>query len=115
MAQVYKRVNGMKLEKAMALQVDVQLELGLAANAMAGRASAELARHRDQGHSYIEVETGNVDRYVTLNDERGLKAALSIEYGKAPGYSELEDGSVAADGGSPGLFILHRAAGIKVK
>jgi hypothetical protein len=45
------------------------------------RAEEIMVSHIDEGHAFITTETGKVDRYLILNDERGKKAALSIEYG----------------------------------
>lgn len=103
MAQVYKSVGRYSLEKAMGLQVDVRDALDRAALEMGVEAEGILAGHRDAGNARIEVENdkGYVDVYVTLNDEDGLEAAMSIEYGK--------------EGVSDGLYVLHRAAGISVK
>lgn len=95
MAEVYRRVNGMKIEKTIALTMDVQAALMEETMEIAGRAEVFLAQHRDKGDSFIEIESGRVDRYVTLNDLRGMAAAMSIEYGKGRG---------------DGTWVLHRAA-----
>lgn len=105
MAQVYKRVGGRKIEKVIALHKDVQDGLDRHALRMGGTAEALLAGHRHEGHARIEVDEGDVDRYVVLSDERGQKAAMSIEFGRRPD----EDGN----GGMEGLRILHRAAGLE--
>lgn len=115
MAFVYERVNGRKLEKVIAQHETVQLRLDTLALEYAIRAESILAGHRHDGHAEIIVEQGHVDTWVTLSDDRGESAALSIEYGREPSYSELEDGSVAADGGMEGLFILHQAFAMKPK
>lgn len=66
------------------------------AEEIAGRARANLARHRRTGAARIEVARGRTDTQVSLVDD----AALSIEYGHiAP------DGTVV-----PGLRILGDAA-----
>ncbi len=106
MAEVFKRAGGKKLEKFLALNEVVQDELEDSMNQIAGRASALLAMHRFDDHAAIETARGKVDRYVTLTDERGQKAAMSIEYGRQP--SER-------DRGMDGLFILHQAANLPKK
>lgn len=62
--------------------------------------------------SEIDIEAGDIDRYLILSDERGQKAALSIEFGRAP-YKDDITGEKRA--GMDGLFILTRAAGMKKK
>lgn len=89
------------------------------------RVSAEqdLKNHKHDGHATIQTERGITDRYLILSDERGQKAALSIEYGREP-YCVDKDGSPVPCnsptahrrvGGMEGLFILHRALDIKRK
>jgi hypothetical protein len=104
MAQVYKRIKGRKIEKVMALQEDVQDALDRESFRMAVKAEHLLLAHRHEGHARIELDEGRIDRYVVLSDERGLKAAMSIEYGRRPD----DEGN----GGMEGLRILHRATGL---
>jgi hypothetical protein len=123
MAEVYKvspkaPVRGKKLQKAIGLHEDVQARLALEAELGAFRADANLAIVRAKPGYDIPAVTrssrstkGKVDRYVILNDERGLGAAMTIEYGR----------KAAPDGPAPparstswrprhrGLFILHDA------
>lgn len=68
MAEVYSYVNGMKIEKAMAVQRDVQRELDALAKVATGLARANLAAHRDTGNANVHMEKGRVDRYVYLED-----------------------------------------------
>jgi hypothetical protein len=105
MAQIYDRVNGKKLEKLIALTREAQDGLEDETRKIAMEAEARLAAHYHSGDARIEVESGDVDRYVVLSDERGQKAAMSIEYGRQPD----DEGK----GGMEGLFILHKAAGLK--
>lgn len=107
MAEVYKNVGGRKLTKIIALHADVQDALERETIGIALKAEADLAGHRDAGHARIETDhdSGKVDHYVVLSDERGQKAAMSIEYGRKPD----EEGR----GGMEGLFILHKAAGLR--
>lgn len=105
MARIYKSVGGRKLTKIIALHKDVQDGLDREAFRMGNKAEALLSGHRHDGHARIEVDEGDVDRYVVLSDERGQLAAMSIEYGRRPD----EDGN----GGMEGLRILHKAAGLE--
>lgn len=86
MAEVFRRAsNGMKVTKVAALAEETQWGLGLAAVKIAARAKAILTAHRHDGHADIDVESGSIDRFVILSDMRGLGAAMSIEFGRAPG------------------------------
>lgn len=107
MAEVYKKVNGMKIPKLIAHQEDVQQELTDVAGESATKAEWLLAGHRDAGHARILVEVGDVDRHIILDDSRGLDAAMSIEYGRKPFNKK----------GRPqapmhGTFVLHDATGL---
>ena len=100
MAEVYRHVNGQKLERFIATLPEVQRPLRGLSNFMAAEARAELAKHRHSGDARITVEgVDGIDWLITLNDERGQLASMSIEYGRRP--SER-------NGGMEGLFILHR-------
>lgn len=94
------------LEHLIARTVPVQMKLSEEAANAARRARAELARHRHDGDAEILVEKGRIDRYVILSDERGLKAAMSIEYGRKASTTNPR-------GPMPGLFILHNAFQIR--
>ena len=107
MAQIDKTFMGMDFQEGLAHFGPVQDELEDRVRAMAVQARAELAQHRHEGHAQIEVEKGDIDRYLILSDERGLRAAMSIEYGRGPD----DDGKGAMDG----LYILHHATGARVK
>lgn len=112
MATVYRRAGGYKLEKLIGKHEDVQNRMDEVAEHIRRRATAELAKHEDTGDSYIEavgVGTKLPDRYITLNDERGQGAAMSIEYGRRPSYSE--DGDLI-DPGMEGIAPLRKAAAI---
>ncbi|MEU1309164.1 DUF5403 family protein [Streptomyces cinnamoneus] len=82
MAKVYKTIGGRKIGKVIALNEGVQAELTARAFEIAVRAEEILVQHHADWHSQIEVDSGKVDRFVVLSDERGQKAALSIEYGR---------------------------------
>lgn len=112
MAEVFRRANGMKLTKVIALHIDVQRELDLQAEKYGVRAEAILdarAQHRT-GTSRIAVESGDVDRYVILDDTRGLRAAMTIEYGRQAHGAPDEEAPEA--GAMVGLFPLHDAFGL---
>jgi len=105
MAFVY---DNKKTRRQIALTQEAQDGLDRAALRAGIKAEAILKGHRHDGHARIEVEEGSVDRYVTLSDERGLKAALSIEYGRMP-HTDLSTEEKRTDKGMEGLFILHKA------
>ncbi|PSL04132.1 hypothetical protein CLV30_106137 [Haloactinopolyspora alba] len=108
MAEVYRRVKSMELERAIALHRSSQNAIKGHAVSIGNKADAILSRHRHDGHAFIETESGDVDQYVTLNDERGLKAAMSIEFGRKG--RENDDGKTVGE--MEGLAVLRRAAGI---
>ncbi|WP_028472121.1 DUF5403 family protein [Nocardioides alkalitolerans] len=108
MAEIYPEIKGKKFEQWLAEFAPVQGALDSHVSRMEHAASALLAQHRDQGHASIEVESGEIDRYLVLSDERGQKAALSIEYGR-------KDDEETGKGGMEGLYVLHRATGVPVK
>lgn len=71
------------------------------------------ADYTGDGDVTIEVEEGDIDRYLILNDERGQQAAMSIEYGHGE-YTveeEMPDGTTweRTVPASEGTFILHKA------
>jgi hypothetical protein len=133
MAEVFDRVSegqgrGKKLTQVIGLHADVQARLALEAKEGAYRAEAQLAIVRSKpgydirgGHSFIETSTGDVDHYVILNDERGLRAAMTIEYGRKAsdkmadlggeyiGETVTDGGPTRKNGAMEGLFILHDA------
>lgn len=119
MAKVYGKVGRFKLEKYIATLPGVQDALDEARFEIAARAEALLLQHRQEGHASIDVVDGDVDKYVVLDDERGKKAALSIEYGRAESVvvKENKDGTTYLDviPASQGLFILARAANLPKK
>ncbi|MEW1694486.1 DUF5403 family protein [Streptomyces sp. NPDC091278] len=119
MAEVYDRVRGGQLEKVLATMPGVQDALDEVRFEIAARAEELLLQHRREGHASIDVEDGRVDKYVILDDERGAKAALSIEYGRAESIvvRRARDGSTYLDvlPASEGLFILARAANLPKK
>lgn len=100
-------VGRRQLNRILAHNDGVQAALDDEVTARAMAAGRELAAHRHDDHARIEVERGDVDRFLILSDDRGLKAAMSIEYGRKPN----SDGN----GGMEGLMILHRAVGLKRK
>lgn len=104
MAVVYDSVRGMKIPEAIAHQADVQADLDRRGVEMGTKAEWLLAAHRQEGHARIEVEVGDIDRHIILDDTRGVLAAMSIEFGRKAN----EEGT----GEMRGLFILHTATGL---
>ncbi|MGW2865738.1 DUF5403 family protein [Streptomyces sp. NPDC001205] len=119
MAKVYQSVNGRKIGKYIAVNEGVQAELTARAFEIAVRAEEILVQHRADGHAEIDVEAGDNNRYVILSDDRGQKAALSIEYGRAESVIVRKD----RNGGKyldvlpamDGLYILATASNLPKK
>ncbi|MER6314620.1 hypothetical protein ABT237_12735 [Streptomyces sp. NPDC001581] len=119
MAEIYSSVNGRKIEKLMAVNDVVQAELDRRAFEIAVRAEEILIRHRADGHAEIDIEAGDNNRYVILSDDRGQKAALSIEYGREASVVIRKD----KHGGKyldvipemDGLYILATASNLPKK
>lgn len=85
MAEVFKYAQGpksMKVTEAIARHVTTQNRLDVIALRIGVDAEAILARHKHDGHAEITVERGSIDRYISLNDDRGLGAAMTIEFGR---------------------------------
>jgi hypothetical protein len=72
--------NRKAFNKMIAKLDPVQAAISAEANTRAGIARGVLAAHRDTGASSIIVESGAVDRYVTL--VAGTGDARSIEFGR---------------------------------
>ncbi len=70
-----------------------------AAQAIENRASMLLRQHRDTGAARITLTHGDVDWFVSLDDQRGYPAAAAIEYGHM-----REDGRFVE-----GIHVLTRA------
>lgn len=82
--KIFDHVGGLKLEKFLAKHKTTQAGLDEIAIARGEIAAAVLGAHRHEGDSYIEIESGSIDRYVVLNDEHGQGAAMTIEFGRKP-------------------------------
>ncbi|MEU5403716.1 DUF5403 family protein [Streptomyces sp. NPDC005963] len=109
-----------RLAHIVARHEGVTDELDRRAFEVAVRAEELLIEHRADGHAAIDVAQGDIDFYVVLSDDRGQKAALSIEYGREAG----EDIRVNRTTGQlevvewaemDGLFILARASHLPKK
>ena len=95
MARVFWRPEGLKarttgdpLAWAMARHVKVQAALEAVAMSRAAIAEAKLAAHRDTGAARINVDRGDVDWYVMLEDSpdaHGAMNAMAIEVGARGG------------------------------
>lgn len=107
MAKVFRTVGGRKLTKVIALTHEAQqaIEEKALFGGMAAEGYLLHAKHRTFT-SQIVVEEGDVDRYVVLDDTRGLDAALTIEYGRKDHMDPVTGKRVA---GMEGLFPLHKA------
>ena len=79
MAEIYRRVRGKKLYWWIARAKPARATVSHFTLAIALRAEANLAAHRYEGHSRIDIDEGHVDKYVGIDDSRGLNAALAIE------------------------------------
>ena len=113
MAEMFKRVNGKKFEEAIASLDGVQDWLDEYIFEAGVKAEQELLDHRYEGDAFIEIEQGDIDRYLILNDERGQKAAMSIEYGREAYEKEDKFGNKRKVGAMEGLFILHNAVRLR--
>lgn len=85
MSEVFRRVNGEKLERLIARTQEAQDGVRKKAEYRAARATLILKIHRHDGHSRIELRHGDIDYHIILNDERGQKAAMTIEFGRRGG------------------------------
>lgn len=114
MAYLYQRVRGKTMEDFIANLDGVQDILERTAFEAMTRAEETLKAHRYLGHAAVEVVHGDVDWYVVLSDDRGQKAALSIEYGHSEyerDYIDKRTGEVrtVTIGASEGLYVLAGA------
>lgn len=107
MAEVYQTINGRRMDDYVAHRNDVQGAVGYFGMLVYANAINNLNRHHDQYHATIEYERWDTDRAIILSDERGQKAAMSMEYGRGPQF----DGG---RGGMDPLSILHDAAGLSM-
>lgn len=80
--------KGMDIERAMALRWEAQRALDRVANTVQVAATANLAAVRANPDytgslesDVLPVESGDIDRWVVLSDERGMQAAWMIEVG----------------------------------
>ncbi|WJN62944.1 tail completion protein [Streptomyces phage phiScoe25] len=126
MVHIEKNVNGKEFQKFIAMMPGVAGALDDTTFEVAVKAEALLQLHQDydeeerlEGHSEIDIERGRVDRYVVLSDDRGQKAAMSIEYGRAAGSKTVKDehgNEVEVSWGAmDGLFILAQASNLPKK
>ncbi|GAA0967411.1 DUF5403 family protein [Actinocorallia libanotica] len=99
-----------KLNKHIATIDGVQEQLEEVATEISERAEDLLAMHHFAEHAEILLLHGDVDWYVALSDDRGRKAALSIEYGRKAGSKKRPDGTVVTWSDMDGLYILADAS-----
>ncbi|MFY1688176.1 hypothetical protein [Plantactinospora sp. WMMB782] len=131
MAEVYRYVNGKKIEGYIADLEGVQLYLAGEAFEIKARADANLQEARDMGRvdptrglnpdergavidwgQERDREYGHLDWYVSLDDRGSDLGAMSIEFGRAD-YIVDEYGRTS--GGHEGLYILTRAADLPIE
>lgn len=127
MAYVYKRVAGKPIQEFIAHDKGVQARLEYECFEAAVRAEALLKEHRQEGNARIDIEQGDIDCYVILEDVSdrpnihgplgNLNTALSIEYGRTAGETVVRDrktGELVTVkwGAMEGLYILHDAFGV---
>lgn len=110
MATVYRWVGGKKITKVIAQHEEVQRTLDERMAFYAAKAEGILLHHRHSGDSQITTERGKIDRYVVLDDTRGLLAALSIEYGRKE--KKDHDGNVIQTASQP-VWALHDAFNLR--
>ncbi|MEV0437781.1 DUF5403 family protein [Streptomyces spectabilis] len=119
MAVVYSTIGAHGIGKFIAVHEGVQDELTKRAFEIAVRAEEILANHHVDGHAEIDIEAGDNNRYVILSDDRGQKAALSIEYGREESVivREDKDGRKYLDvlPAMDGLYILATASNLPKK
>lgn len=73
------------MRRLIARTQEAQDAIQRVATRSAKKATVVLKAHRHDGHSFIEVKSGRIDRYIVLNDDRGQKAAMTIEFGRRGG------------------------------
>lgn len=102
-------VGPRKLAKMMAYHPEVRAAVMKKGEQRAARARIYLKMHFYRGDSFIEVKQGKTDAHIILNDERGQKAAMTIEFGR-------QGGRVRADGvivpPMPAVAPLRKAVGL---
>lgn len=84
-AEIYKTKHGLQFDEWMAKkQADVRAGMIIHTYDIAKKARRVLARHKHDGHARIVTgaDSNGVDRFVALDDTRGLMAAKSIEFGR---------------------------------
>lgn len=118
MVKLYKKVRGKKLDDYVAHMDGVRRTLRAHQLDVAVDAEAILAEHRYQGHAKIMLSKGKLDYYVVLSDTRGQWAAGAIEFGREDYIYVRKDKHGKTEvarlvKGMKGLYVLHRAAGIK--
>lgn len=96
-------VSKKELNTAVSRHVAVKARTKRLAMGVADRAAARHAQHHDTGDSFIGLEHGDVNWYISLNDERGLQRAWNMEFGWHDKNGEFHDGvhSLAAEVGDP--------------
>jgi uncharacterized protein DUF5403 len=98
-----KLINDKPMNKVISRLPGVKEAVWEVTQEIGARATTIRMAHFAEGQAKIEVTQGKVDGHVALVDPN----AASIEYGH---WLKLKDGKVVRY--IPGLYIIHRAAGI---
>lgn len=110
MADIFNDHNGRGgLPDQLAHLKGVKLAVRATAEKGAAVASARLEAHRDTGDARITVQPGVTDVLVTLDDDRGQRAAMTIEFGRAGGNVDSAGRVVTR---MEGLHVLTGAFGV---
>lgn len=91
-------MSGAELVQYLGFRKEAQDEMDRVANVIYGVAEAARLEHWEQGHSEILKESGSMDRFVVLSDERGLRAAGAIEFGRTGKNGRVEGMKALAKG-----------------
>jgi len=103
------------IEAVFAYAAETRLALKENADEIEARAKRLLAQRRNEegrseGHTTITHETGDLDHFIGLSDERGLEAAWVIEFGRRGTISMDDDGQLHESAGQEGKFIITDAS-----
>lgn len=96
MAEVFDTVHGQPIERVIARTREARDGVRDEVEERKRVAEAILASHRHDGHSKITLEkAGPFDFLLTLDDDRGQGAAMTIEFGREGGNLDVNGNPVA--------------------
>lgn len=116
MAEVYSKVDGEQIQRAIARVGTVQKELTTQAYRILGEARTLLAQHTKTGNARVGYERGNIDRYVYLEDPDSFSWDAHDRAMFEPGDAmaiEMGHWNDRTRDWTPGLHILGRASGLR--